>query len=59
MTMTSCLVSKRGRAHSGGMMTLLINTTKIVCTIGPASESPAVMKQMIEAGQGRENVTIQ
>jgi pyruvate kinase len=24
--------------------------TKIVCTIGPASESPEVMKQMIEAG---------
>ena len=24
--------------------------TKIVCTIGPASESPDVMKQMIEAG---------
>jgi pyruvate kinase len=26
------------------------NKTKIVCTIGPASESPAVMKQMMEAG---------
>jgi len=24
--------------------------TKIVCTIGPASENPDVMKQMIEAG---------
>ena len=24
--------------------------TKIVCTIGPASESPEVIKQMIEAG---------
>ena len=27
-----------------------INKTKIVCTIGPASESPAVMRQMIESG---------
>jgi pyruvate kinase len=26
------------------------NKTKIVCTIGPASESPEVMKRMIEAG---------
>src|SRR5512136_3139234 len=26
------------------------NKTKIVCTIGPASESPEVMKQMITAG---------
>jgi pyruvate kinase len=26
------------------------NKTKIVCTIGPASESPEIMKQMIEAG---------
>ena len=31
-------------------MKLPINKTKIVCTIGPASESPAVMKQMIESG---------
>jgi len=31
-------------------MNLPLNKTKIVCTIGPASESPAVMKQMIEAG---------
>ncbi len=27
-----------------------LQKTKIVCTIGPASESPEVMKQMIEAG---------
>ena len=26
------------------------NKTKIVCTIGPASESPEVMEQMIRAG---------
>ncbi len=31
-------------------MTLPNHKTKIVCTIGPASESAAVMKQMIEAG---------
>jgi pyruvate kinase len=31
-------------------MTLPLNKTKIVCTIGPASESPAVMEQMIRAG---------
>jgi pyruvate kinase len=31
-------------------MKLPDHKTKIVCTIGPASESPAMMKQMIEAG---------
>ena len=31
-------------------MKLPDHKTKIVCTIGPASESPAIMKQMIEAG---------
>ncbi len=31
-------------------MDLPLNKTKIVCTIGPASESSSVMKQMIEAG---------
>ena len=31
-------------------MKLPVNKTKIVCTIGPASESPEVMKKMIEAG---------
>ena len=31
-------------------MTLPKNKTKIVCTIGPASESPEVMEQMIRAG---------
>ena len=31
-------------------MKLPRNKTKIVCTIGPASDSPEVMKQMIEAG---------
>ncbi|MDP2644205.1 MAG: pyruvate kinase [Desulfobacterales bacterium] len=31
-------------------MSLTKNKTKIVCTIGPASESPAIMAQMIQAG---------
>ena len=31
-------------------MRLPAQKTKIVCTIGPASESPTVMKQMMEAG---------
>ncbi|MDX1778541.1 MAG: pyruvate kinase, partial [Thermodesulfobacteriota bacterium] len=31
-------------------MTLPDNKTKIVCTIGPASQSPEVMEQMIRAG---------
>ena len=31
-------------------MKLPLNKTKIVCTIGPASDRPEVMKQMLEAG---------
>ena len=31
-------------------MGLPVHKTKIICTIGPASESPGVMKQMIQAG---------
>jgi pyruvate kinase len=31
-------------------MKLPINKTKIVCTIGPASESPDVMQQLLQAG---------
>ena len=31
-------------------MTLPVNKTKIVCTIGPASQSPEMMEQMIRAG---------
>ncbi len=59
MTMILPCIEEGKDAHSEGMMKLPINKAKIVCTIGPASESPAVMKQMIEAGQGRVNVTIQ
>ncbi len=32
------------------IMKLPTNKTKIVCTIGPASDSPGVMEQMIQAG---------
>ena len=32
------------------MMALPANKTKIVCTVGPASESPEVIQQMIRAG---------
>jgi pyruvate kinase len=31
-------------------MSLPFNKTKLVCTIGPASESPVVLQQMLEAG---------
>lgn len=31
-------------------MTLPLNKTKIVCTLGPASEKPEVMEQMLRAG---------
>jgi pyruvate kinase len=31
-------------------MKLPLNKTKIICTIGPASESPEIMEQMIRAG---------
>jgi len=31
-------------------MTLALNKTKIVCTIGPASESPVILRQMLLAG---------
>jgi len=31
-------------------MTLPLNKTKIVCTLGPASESPEVLERMIQAG---------
>ena len=31
-------------------MTLPANKTKIVCTIGPASQSPEIMEQMMRAG---------
>ena len=31
-------------------MTLAPNKTKLVCTIGPASESPEIMLQMVQAG---------
>jgi pyruvate kinase len=31
-------------------MTLAANKTKLVCTIGPASESPGILRQMLDAG---------
>ena len=31
-------------------MTLPANKTKIVCTIGPASESPQILERLIRAG---------
>jgi pyruvate kinase len=37
-------------ARQGGEMKITSPKTKIVCTMGPASESPDVIKQMIEAG---------
>lgn len=32
------------------MKTLPANKTKLVCTIGPASDSPEMIEKMIEAG---------
>ena len=32
------------------MNKLSINKTKLVCTIGPASDSPEMIEKMIEAG---------
>ena len=31
-------------------MALAPNKTKLVCTIGPASESPEILRQMLHAG---------
>jgi pyruvate kinase len=39
-----------GTFRREGMMRLRKNKTKIVCTIGPASDSPSVMEQMIQGG---------
>jgi hypothetical protein len=38
--------------HSEGesTMKLPVNKTKLVCTIGPASESPEILEQLIRAG---------
>lgn len=33
-----------------GLTTLVPNKTKLVCTIGPASESPEILEQMLHAG---------
>ena len=46
-------MERRSRLHrpiEEHVLKLPGNKTKIVCTIGPASESPDVMKRMIEAG---------
>ncbi|HSB06829.1 MAG TPA: hypothetical protein VLK23_16755 [Thermodesulfobacteriota bacterium] len=39
-------------------MKLPKNKTKIVCSIGPASDSPEVMEGMIRAGRRRINVRV-
>ena len=47
-------MERRSRLHrpiEEHVLKLPGNKTKIVCTIGPASESPDVMKRMIEAGR--------
>ena len=38
------------RALNNTPMALSTNKTKLVCTIGPASESPEIMRQMLRAG---------
>ena len=41
---------RRSYTDIGGTMKLPQHKTKIVCTIGPASQAPEVMEQMIRAG---------
>jgi pyruvate kinase len=42
-------LSTKDKEKRGHPMKMPLQKTKIVCTIGPASDSPEVMKQMIEA----------